>query len=620
MYWGAISTDIKKSSVNWNNAPDWMKWAVQFHNTIIIQTVKYWKDKKIVEIVKLPNSPEGDAFTFLFKHDNLDILRHYVTQIAHDIQFMLDWNRKDGGNRLNLDCSNFEVVKEEARDDFRTKEYYGGIYVRIGMAFSDEAPMSYEYMRYYGNRSNRRVKTKSYRGGVIYMSEEAEKRADYDLMPVASTEGTEDKGSVRIMPSIKECYFKLDDEGNPTDKLKFRDVREIPKLPSEKTKCTLQDVTTSQGTTTGRRSSLTRQKSKKEIQKLPNNNLLRNAKKYVKERKKSKIDKDEGGRWIFKKTSNAKNAIDTSMDNINYISNRASLEELCKKQPERVIILSKIYKALEEVNPDIKEIEGFAIFVQYHSVLNKDIIEHDLTNLKYIREEYNDLHKRADDVIKKILEEKRDNYSGGLIKQKRDDSSMYILEKDGSGGANDLPDIYKRMTKLLAFLPHNSSIGIAYGKMNKVTYTDELQDGGKYYNKYVDFFGDAVNLSARMEFKDFSYNTTWGVTASREHENRIAMTSDKFIEDTEEILEKDRMPFQIDYIPRKKLNVGSDGDVIVISTRIAGIPHFKIGDKVSLVRSDNKGKKGKIEDIYGDKIKLEKREKPIDIFNIKLKL
>ncbi len=203
---------------------------------------------------------------------------------------------------------------------------------------------------------------------------------------------------------------------------------------------------------------------------------------------------------------------------------------------------------------------------------------------------------------------------------------MYILKKDGSGGANDLPDIYKRMTKLLAFLPYNSSIGIAYGKMNEVTYTDKLQDVGS--KTYVDFFGDAVNLSARMEFKDFSYNTTWGVTASREHENRIAMTAvmdtpgdtDKVIEETEEILEKDRMPFQIDYIPRKKLNVGSDGDVIVISTRIAGIPHFKIGDKVCLVRSDNKGKEGKIEDIYGDKVKLEERKKPIDIFNIKLKL
>ena len=314
MYWGAISTDIKKSSVNWNNAPDWMKWAVQFHNTIIIQTVKYWKDKKIVEIIKLPNSPEGDAFTFLFKHDNLDILRHYVTQIAHDIQFMLDWNRKDGGNRLNLDCSNFEVVKEEARDDFRTKEYYGGIYVRIGMAFSDEAPMSYEYMRYY-IKSRRPVKTKSYRGGVIYMSEEAEKRADYDLMPVASTEGTEDKGSVRIMPSIKECYFKLDDEGNPTDKLKFRDVREIPKLPSEKKKCT-----------TTRRSSIMRQKSKKEIQELPDDVTLGEAKQYVIERKKSKIDKDEGGRWIFKKTPGSKNEMTTAMDTKSYISNVTSVK------------------------------------------------------------------------------------------------------------------------------------------------------------------------------------------------------------------------------------------------------------------------------------------------------
>ena len=72
MYWAALSTDIKKSSVNWSALPDWMQKAVQYHNKIIETVVKVSNEKhndfdgKKVTCKLLPNSPEGDAFTYVF--------------------------------------------------------------------------------------------------------------------------------------------------------------------------------------------------------------------------------------------------------------------------------------------------------------------------------------------------------------------------------------------------------------------------------------------------------------------------------------------------------------------------------------------------------------------------
>ena len=45
MYWAALSTDIKKSSVNWSGLPNWMQNAVQYHNRIIETVVKVSNDK-----------------------------------------------------------------------------------------------------------------------------------------------------------------------------------------------------------------------------------------------------------------------------------------------------------------------------------------------------------------------------------------------------------------------------------------------------------------------------------------------------------------------------------------------------------------------------------------------
>ena len=46
MYWAALSTDIKKSSVNWNGLPLWMEKAVQYHNTLLESCVEWYVDEE----------------------------------------------------------------------------------------------------------------------------------------------------------------------------------------------------------------------------------------------------------------------------------------------------------------------------------------------------------------------------------------------------------------------------------------------------------------------------------------------------------------------------------------------------------------------------------------------
>lgn len=580
MYWGAISTDIKKSSVNWNNASDWMQKAVQFHNKIITQTVLYWKRKKIVEIIKLPNSPEGDAFTFLFNHEKEFVLRRFVTRVAFDIQYLMALYRDKNGSKINMDCDDIKeyIKNEDIREKFKNIDYYGGIFIRIGMAFSDEAPMSYEYMRFKGGINT--GKTKSYRGTVIYMSEEGEKRADYDLVPYNN--GAE---LVKV-PSIKECYYILDDEGNPTSKLGFRDVKTIPNIPETTVSCKI-----------GK--GKTRKKS-----------ILITVDKASKRSETAVLDETRMRDTLTDvlEIPENKRIQDSTVDNYIRAIDSESLE-----------IITNIKE--DKSKPTTDDItKGIAIFVKYHSVLDKSITEHDIGALKYIREEYDDLHEKAN---KAILDFKKTyKFSGGLIKQKRDDSSMYVLQTTRNLLAERMVNLYKTLARLLAFLPHKSSIGVAVGDMTQVRYRDVIDNG-----TYVDYFGPAVNLAARMEFKDFEYNTDWGVIDPRTHQNRLAFTitekmekEENIIPFMEESLEEDQMPFQIDYMPLKALNVGSKGEASIISTKISGIPHIKVGMKVTRINTTNKREKEQeVIDVLGDTLVLKNGEK-IKINTIKLKL
>lgn len=558
MYWGAISTDIKKSSVNWNNLPKWMEKAVQYHN-IVIMTVfddlKTSKGEKFEKILKLPNSPEGDAFTFLFAHKNENDLRYHVTQMAFDIQILLHYFRNQD-KELKLKCRHINELELESEKKklLNSKDYYGGIYIRIGMAFSTEAPLSYEYKRFvdpdFTEFKTRRQKEKeketlSYRGSVIYMSEEAEKRANFKMVEAPNG----------IRPSIKECFYQLDDEDNPTDKLAYRNVT----------------VNEAKKPTTG----------------------------------KCEIRTDRRGS-VIKPDQNTTELI--------YGVDMSGYADSCRKIAEK---FEKFKKDL----PKSTLYKGIAVFIKYASVLNTSGNTYNVQKLKYIRDEYNNLHEEANlvfvnpDKDNKGFIGKREKFRGGLIKQKRDDSSMYIITptKDNDVEVLDLVNLYLDLTRLLAFLPHGSSIGIAHGEMNEVSF--------KYDDKtYFDYFGEGVNLAARMEFKDFTYKTKWGIVDSRSHKNRIAITSSakKMMKDMEELLEKEGLSFQIDHIPLKVLNVGSGNKAIVLSTKIAGIPKINAGDMVEFIHLP--GQKYKVLENQGDKLKIKKKEKEEILPIHKLKL
>lgn len=174
MYHGALATDIKKSSTNWSTFPDKMFNWVDITNQV---TEKVFNDTKKNEIEQLilPNSPEGDAYTFYYKSSNKSILVQHLKEVATKIQLQL----QDLRNKNILSLKD----KREALKNIITEEniislypiykkppdYLGTIYLRIGIAVSDKAPYSYKYNSF-----------TSYRGGVISMAEKAEEKAPYE--------------------------------------------------------------------------------------------------------------------------------------------------------------------------------------------------------------------------------------------------------------------------------------------------------------------------------------------------------------------------------------------------------------------------------------------------------
>ena len=86
MYYGAISTDIRKSSTNWNLFPEWMQKAVNYTNNI---TEFVFNDTNLFNGIILPNSPEGDAYTFYYRHENKDDLIKGMKTVASVLQLAL---------------------------------------------------------------------------------------------------------------------------------------------------------------------------------------------------------------------------------------------------------------------------------------------------------------------------------------------------------------------------------------------------------------------------------------------------------------------------------------------------------------------------------------------------
>jgi hypothetical protein len=521
MYWGALSTDIKKSSVNWNGLPSWMEKAVQYHNTVLETCVLYHRNNygngTTVEL--LPNAPEGDAYAYLFTNSSLSDLKQFVISLGIDIQGMLHELRMGGDTKLSVSkCDSLlEALREEEKplkdqgiknEDrykklyntyrlFQTKKYYGGIYIRIGIAFSDSPPIPYSFNRYRGAEDGTEDGTpsQSFRSGVITMAEKAEERAEFEYKSHLV------KSEVYEGPALKECYME---DGT----MKFKDVFEPErKIEQEESTCKMDTI-------------------RKEL--------------------REKADKMK----------------------------TAVTDALTKKEKE-----------LDNPENKAKDVTGFCVFVEYHPVLSDELAIANPYTKTLINKEYIDIHDKADKCIAGFIDEVRttvDNYyKGGLVKQKRDSTSMFVildrLNPRYGTTASNATILYSRLAKLLSSLPIGSSIGVAYGDMKEITMT--RSDEGRF----TDYFQESVNLAARMVMRNWSFSTSWGITDENGNHNRLAFTckNPKVSSLVESGIKNNTIPFTLENIPLGVLNAGGDDTIVCISSKFMGWKNLKVGDRVT---------------------------------------
>ena len=100
MYYAAISTDIRKSSANWNLFPEWMQLAVMYTNNLTEYVFQIYQPKDGLTGMILPNSPEGDAYTLYYTHHDKNKLIDHVYFIASLIKLALMKCRADGLTRM----------------------------------------------------------------------------------------------------------------------------------------------------------------------------------------------------------------------------------------------------------------------------------------------------------------------------------------------------------------------------------------------------------------------------------------------------------------------------------------------------------------------------------------
>lgn len=529
MYWAALSTDIKKSSVNWSGLPKWMQKAVQYHNKIIetvVNTSKKDYNPHGVECNLLPNAPEGDAYTYVFKHTDMNKLKQFVTFLGTDLQYVFDRLRSD--NRLMVKNEDLnECIKEEMPESpdeedyiksyetfklFQTKPYFGGIFIRVGVAFSDEPPIPYTFKRYRGGNIGQT--STSYRSSVVCLAEKAEEQADYK--PISIIYDVE----VDVQPVIKECYME-------DGQRKFRNLFQSDVIIE----------------TTEKKENTDRRLSQLEIKNISLG------------REQELLDA-------------AQEAIEAPLEN------------------------------------NVSSVKGFCVFVEYERALkDKQVLENPHLKL-LIEKEYIDVHKKANRVVYDFISENKD-FKGGLVKQKRDSSSMFvILEKQRLRRSiyKYAQKLYERFSKLDSSLPVGSCVGFAYGNMQEITMT---RDGE---GTFTDYFQDSVNLAARMAMRDWSYSTKWGMVEENEHHNRIAFTSTEkdVVNMLVQQLTVNKLPFTMDNIPLSALNAGGDSLIECVSSKYSGWERLKVGDTVQYGL-----KTFKITKNYGDTFELDDKNKNI---------
>ena len=481
MFFGALSTDIKKSSTIWANLPIWMQEAVKRTNNITEYVIKTTKKDGVKQTI-LPNAPEGDAWTVLYECDDQETLKQHVKHVAHLLKHIYSLAREKNILKTTNEEIKFDLNKKNLGVDERktTKEFlcnketpfFRAIYVRIGVAFSNIAPIEYTYYAKTKEKESREWGYTSYWQSVIKESERAEEQAPWE-----NGIGVTQAGEV---------------------------VKAIRATPEEKT--------------------FTAFKGKK----------------------------------TFK------------------------VEEYALKHD--------VYKQNKYT---VEAVDGFMVFVHYHLHIQFEDVRKNPHLFKPLVHEFETVHNQTVRTFNDVFE-----HNVYLVKVKRSSDSMFFIEPSIKPS-----QVWNHCLSICASLPVGSSIGIAFTNSD---FMGQWKGSGIYYsgkktgtlnkltsvetNRYdvhkVDYFGDCVNLSARMDTFDWKYPTKLFTTGTNSHMSRVAMccadtktpgwvdwfkqskngTSQNFPGGTRA---KYIRPFQVEDIPRPYLNAGKEDEVLrVISAHV----------------------------------------------------
>lgn len=491
MYHGAVSTDIKKSSILWANLNTWMSEAVERTNNMT-EFVFQSMTKEGIKQVQLPNSPEGDAYTFYFKGEDQQALKNHVKKVAHALQEMYKMAREKGlltlsqdevrkiiGDRYNkrieeveeddekIKIETLENEKKRKIDFILSEEFYYGIFVRIGVAFDNIPPVEYKYKVHLPDTKGIIVPGrtwkiyKSYTSGVIKESERAEEQAKY-------------KDAIAITQRGEKVKNEDTTAENSLYLIKEIDVKEM----------------------------------------------------------------------VIKKAELEKDPI-----------NRMSL-------------------APTKVN-----VNGYMIFIHYHLHITMEKVEEDPHLYSQMVDEFREIHAQTVDTLERLL-----GYDQVyLVKVKRSTDSMIYIKAEKAPST-----IWNTCLSLCAALPTGSSIGICFTRPNSGRETGKLKRVTYKHNDgmdRVDYFGDCVNLSARMDTFDWEYDTGLFKVEKNDHKNRVAMacaeTTSKgwygwgTIPGKSSSIKSFNRPFKIEDIPRDALNAGSANQFLRAITA-----HVYLGDTI----------------------------------------
>ena len=491
MFFGALSTDIKKSSTIWANLPLWMLKAVNRTNNITEYVINMTVQDGIEQYI-LPNSPEGDAWTVLYSCEDQEKLKKHVKHVGQFLKhvysigrerFILKAEKGEIEEDLNAkyDSTKPKEVTEQAetRVFILSEPFYNAIYVRIGVAFSDISPMEYTYYAKTKNpeypTQTRRRGYKSYWYSVIKESERAEEFAPWEK-GIGVTQAGEMVKRVRGTDAEKEFKFKINEEEQ--DLLEF-----ILKLDAS-------------------------------------------DKVYDKEK----------------------------------------------------------YK--------VEAVDGFMIFVHYHLHIQPEDVRENPHLFKPLVNEFETVHSQTIDTFNSVFENKC-----FLVKVKRSSDSMIYVDSSRAPST-----VWNHCLSVCAALPVGSSIGIAFTNskfMSKSTKPSGVLkrltsiEPDIYGVNKVDYFGDCVNLSARMDTADWKYPTKLFTTGKNMHASRVAMCCADQKNGGWSEWKKTEMafpggtygryirPFLIEDIPRPYLNAGKEGTVLrTISAHVYLDDNIQPGDIV----------------------------------------